>query len=419
MLTGNQVRVRFARDQVVPIYLDTEDANWRDAAGRLLELFRGQEGRTRGELETDLTDAIGNDPGQLVFRGLGKLLEDRCEFEVVSGLPPEEVREAVFTRAARHRQGDHASASSSDQGVDIRLPPAFDRSAVLEQTAQSLGTTTEAVEQSLFADLKSEQRLIRFKDISVERLLQRYNVALVQAVILRSTQVRIEIRKETPARMRKLLRLVKFHRLVCEPTRIKPDGIRLQLDGPLSLFSSTQKYGLQMALFVPVVLPCADFRLEADIRWGPERKEKRFALSSKDGLISPYADTGLYVPPELAMFVELFRKKVDTWEIAEETEVLPLGEGFWVPDFRLRHKVSGKEVFLEVLGFWRRSNVEKHLARLREHSQSSFLLAVSDQLRVEDEDLEGLPALIIRFRQMPLPDEVVKQANRLLKGADV
>ena len=38
-------------------------------------------------------------------------------------------------------------------------------------------------------DLKSEQKLIRFKDITAERLLQRYNVALAQAVLLRSIKV--------------------------------------------------------------------------------------------------------------------------------------------------------------------------------------------------------------------------------------
>ena len=78
-------------------------------------------------------------------------------------------------------------------------------------------------------------------------------------------------------------------------------------------------------------------------------------LTPADRLVSHHADTGMYVPPELAMFAELFRKKITDWEIGDETEVLPLGAGFWVPDFRLVHKESGQIVLLEVLGFWRRS----------------------------------------------------------------
>ena len=35
MLTGKMVRVRFARDRVLPYYLDTESATWREVVLRL------------------------------------------------------------------------------------------------------------------------------------------------------------------------------------------------------------------------------------------------------------------------------------------------------------------------------------------------------------------------------------------------
>jgi hypothetical protein len=285
--------------------------------------------------------------------------------------------------------------------------------------AVELGLTPEAVEQGLFADLKSEQRLVRFKDLTAERLLQRYNVALAQAVLLRSTRVHVRVRGEPPQRYRQLFRQVKFHRLVCDVERAGPDGYHFHLDGPLSLFTATQKYGLQLALFLPVVLLCRDFQLTAELRWGPQRKPKTFTLSAEDGLVSHHPDTGMYLPAEVAMFADLFRKKVADWEIAEETGVLPLGDAFWVPDFRLVHRETGRVVFLEVLGFWRRTSVEKHLERLRRHAAEPFLLAVSDQLRVEDADLEGLPAGVHRFRQMPSPEEVARLAGQILSGSPV
>jgi predicted nuclease of restriction endonuclease-like RecB superfamily len=292
----------------------------------------------------------------------------------------------------------------------------FDRTAVLNEVAAPLGLTPEQVETGLFADLKSEQRLSRFKDTTPERLLQRYNVALAQAVVLRATKVEVTVRGEPPQRYRQLLRAIKFHRLVCEVRRLE-DGIELHLDGPLSLFSATQKYGLQLALFLPALLPCRDFDLRADLLWGPQRRPKHFALTPADGLTSHLPDYGMYVPPELAMFVELFRKKVADWSIAEEADVLPLGDGYWVPDFRLVHEPTGEVVYLEVLGFWRRSGAERHLQRLREHVRQPFLLAVSDQLRVDDAELEGLPAEVYRFRQMPLPDEIARLAESL-RSAD-
>ena len=114
------------------------------------------------------------------------------------------------------------------------------------------------------------------------------------------------------------------------------------------------------------------------------------------------------------MFAELFRKRVEDWELVEEVEVFSLGDSYWVPDFRLVHRASGKELMLEVLGFWRRSTAERHLMRLREHARQPFLLAVSEQLHIDEADLAGLPAGIHRFRNMPLPDEVARLANKVL-----
>jgi predicted nuclease of restriction endonuclease-like RecB superfamily len=398
MLSGKMVRVRYARDRILPHYLDDQDENWLDVAEQMLCLYRDQEGRTRGELEQELEETFGNDPGQLVHQGLAKLLEDRCEFETVAGHPPEELREAAFAAATAARQGEDP----------------FDRDSVLAGVAAALGLPVEEVDRGLFADLKSEQHLIAFKDISAERLLERYNVALAQAVLLRSTRVQVTIRNEPPARYRQLLRQAKFRRLICEVEKVSATTQRLHLDGPLSLFSSTNKYGLQLALFFPVVLLCHDYEVKAELRWGAQRKPKTFTVTPKDGLRSHLSDSGMYVPPEIGMFLELFRKRVEGWEISEETEIYPLGDGFWVPDFRLTHKASGKSVLLEVLGFWRRGTAEKHLERLRRHAPEPFLLAVSDQLHIEEAELETLPAGIHRFRNMPLPDEIARLAGELL-----
>ncbi|HEY1381250.1 MAG TPA: DUF790 family protein [Gemmataceae bacterium] len=397
MLTGSLVRVRHARNRIVPVYAKVDDPANLALAERLIDNFRGQEWRTRGEIQEDLAAAFGDAPLSFLQQGLAKLLEDRCEFEVVAEHAPDKLREAAF----------RASAAARAAGP-------FDRAAVLAAVAAELNLSPEEVEGGLFADLKSEQRLCKFQDITPERLLQRYNVALAQAILLRAVGVVVDVRGEPPAKLRRLFRLIKFHRLVCEVEPSGPDSYRLRLDGPLSLFTATQKYGLQLALFLPAVLSCRDWELRADVRWGAERKPKVFTLSPADGLVSHLPEHGTYVPPELAMFAEQFRKKAAGWRLHDESAVLPLGPVFWVPDFRLEHVATGRSLYLEVLGFWRKSSAEAHLKRLREFAAEPFLLAVSDQLRIDDADLAGLPAEVVRFRQMPLPDEVTKRAAAVL-----
>lgn len=396
MLTGKLVRVRYAKDRVVPYFLDPADEQAQLVAEQLLELYRGYVGKTRGELEEEIASTFGDDPGTLLHQGLAKLLEDRCEFDVIAGMPPERLRADVFRAAVVARQAAEAAAT-------------FDRDSVLASVARAHGLGVEDVERGLFADLKSEQRLIRFDDVSVEHLLQRYNVGLAQAILLRAVAVHVTVEREPPVRYRALLRRLKFHRLLCEFERVGPESHVLHLDGPLSLFSATNKYGLQLAMFLPGVLACKHFELKAELRWGTQKKAKNLVLTHKDKLVWPGADPGTYVPPELALFAESFRKRVTDWELRDETEVYPLGAGFWVPDYRLVHRATGRAVLLEVLGFWRRASAEKHLALLKRYAAEPYVLAVTDQLRIE-EGMEEVMAGVHRFRNVPLADEVAKLA---------
>lgn len=416
MLTGKMVRVRFARDHLVPLYLDPRDPEWLGVAEQLLGVFRSRQGATRGEVEAEIDELFGNLPQPLIHHGLAKLLEDRCEFEVEAPLPPDSVRDAAFRAAAQKRKA-----------LLEEVGKAFSREEVLRAVAAEMRAEPAQVEASLFADLKSEQRLTQFQDITADRLLERYNVALAQALLLRSTGVEIVIRGETPARFRQIFRAIKFRRLIAEvetpseseaPVRKSKSAVgtlravHLRLDGPLSLFSATQKYGLQLALFLPTLLLCGDFELKASLRWGVERKAKWFHLTSDEGLVTQQAETATYVPPEVGMFVDLFRKRIADWEIDDDAEIISLGKNFWIPDYRLIHRTTGRVVLLDLLGFWRRSSVERHLAMLR-GATHPFVLALSDQLRVDEAELEGLPRNVVRFRNMPLPEEVARCAAAL------
>ena len=144
MLTGKLVRVRHAKNKIVPLYVDADEPGLLALAEQLLFAYRGSSGRTRGEIAEELADFIPEGPRGLLPAGLAKLLEERCEFEVESEHPPDELREEVFKAAAL-----------------ARIAAAFDRDAVLKEAAESLSLTItpEAIDRSLFADLKGEQRV--------------------------------------------------------------------------------------------------------------------------------------------------------------------------------------------------------------------------------------------------------------------
>ena len=408
MLTGTLVRVRFSKQRVIPLYLKRDDPQWLEVAESLLLIFREGVGRTRGEIETEIDELVGEGLATLAHRGLAKILEDRGEFEVVADLPPDQLREKVFTAAAEHRKALRASGQARSM---------FRRDAVLGAVAEELKLTPEQVAAAMFADLRDENRLLSFDPaLDAQRLIDRYNVSLAQSVLLRSVLVEAEVRNEKPARYRQLFRHLKFHRLLYRVEGSMRDGFVFHIDGPLSLFSATNKYGLQMALFLPALLLCREFRLDAELRWGPKRDVRTFHLDSNDGLVSHYADTGTYVPAELSAFVERFRQVAPGWEVSEATDVLELGrEGVWVPDYRFIHKSTGVDVFVEVVGFWKKSSLERLLRLLPEHGPPRYVLAISDRFKVDESAIGELAGPVLRFKEIPNAVELASLLDRFVR----
>ena len=172
------------------------------------------------------------------------MLEDRAEFEVVADVPPEQIRDKVFTAAAETRRRLRAARSAKETALNLASRPTFRRDEVLASVSQELKLSPETLSKALFADLRDENRLLKFQDMTAQRLIDRYNVALAQAVLLRSVRVDAEIRNEGPPRYRQLFGRLKFHRLVYRVQGSMAEGYTIQIDGPLSLFSADDQIWL-------------------------------------------------------------------------------------------------------------------------------------------------------------------------------
>jgi predicted nuclease of restriction endonuclease-like RecB superfamily len=409
MLTGNLVLVRSVKSRIIPRYLRRDEPYWLDTAESLLMIFRDATGMTRGEIEDEVHTLVGEGIATLAHRGLAKLLEDRAEFEVVADVPPETLREKVFIAAAEYRKG---LRTATQQGHH----PRFQSDVVLNRISAELDLAPEKILKSLFADLKDENRLLRFDDMSAQRLLDRYNVALAQSVLLRSVRIELEVRRQKPARYRQLFRQLKFHRLLYRVEGSMEEGYTFFIDGPLSLFSATNKYGMQMANFLPALLLCDDFRLDAELRWGPRRDPRTFHLEAGEGLVSHYRDTGTYVPAEIAAFVDRFRQVAPDWDVSDATDIIPLSrEGVWVPDYRFVHKATGIDVFVEVLGFWKRASLDRLLKLLPLHGPPRYALAISERLKVDEESAMELTGPVLRFREIPNAPELAALLNTFVE----
>jgi predicted nuclease of restriction endonuclease-like RecB superfamily len=407
MLTGDLIRARIRGRDIEPSLIDTAKPSSREAATTLFELLSGAvtERQTRGHIQETIDDILSERRDHKIWRGMAKLLFDRSEFEVESPMDPIELRKIVFERARQ------MGPLAFEAGPFAR-PVAAD---VFAAVAADHDLTPEQVRLGLYADLKQSQRIVSCKVDSPEGLADRYNVALVQALLCRASDVTVSLHAPSAHRMRQLFRYVKFHQLIHTAHRDGP-MLTLRLDGPTSLFAQSTRYGMQLANFFPgLLLQECPWNLEATILWTKRRLRKRLTLTHEAGLRSHYLDRGAYRTREQEWFAERFEKLNCKWKMTEGEAPINLGgRAVIFPDFTFRK--GRKTAHLEILGFWRKDSLSKRIALLERYGPGNLILAVSRKLRGSKDALEGHSGTVIDFAEIVPPKKVLAAIESVAKS---
>ena len=397
MLTADLVKVRRRSGMLHPLWLKGQAAEaCIPLAESLVEVFGQAEGMTVAQLDQAVAALSDDTTDRVRAAGLVKLLKDRCEVDEANAAESEDVRALVFK---------HSAAIRSKLG----LLDTFDRSAAIEHCAQHRGCSCEQLEATLFSDLPAAQVIRSFQPISAIGLLQRYNLALAQGVLLRATRVTVSLAPAPAARFREIFRMIKFCRLMHQVAGCASEGYELSLDGPMSLFESTHRYGVQLAMLLPVIVAGEGWSLRADLVWGKDRQRFAFELSSRDRLVSTRDAAGEL--EEVVSLERTFSRLPSAWTVRQEANVFDIrGRGVFVPDLVFEHKETGARVYLEVFGYWSRQAVFKRLELLDGDFPGKVILAVSRKLRVSEQAAdESFPGRILVYTQS-ISAHAVKQA---------
>jgi hypothetical protein len=281
---------------------------------------------------------------------------------------------------------------------------------VLSQIAAETGIGK--ADALMYADRQGAQLLEGLEEPLPEELIARYNVAQVQGVLYAARELVVDLGEGADARL--VFHYVKLLGLIyaLEPT---PSGYRLRLDGPLSIFGATRKYGLRLARFLPGLLLTSPWSLSATVEW--KDREAYLELDSEtSGLESHYLGprSEHEAEPVREAFARAWERAKDTggWELEAGTGVLsfPEKKAALVPDFTLRHAETGERVHLEVLGFWSERNLVERASLLREARERGHpvLVAASDRLGASPEALsEAIEGGVIPFKERLAPKAVL------------
>jgi len=409
VLTADLVTARRRGDELrlIPVDLHRR-ARIETLAAAFTDIARAKVGSTRQQLDAALDEgAAGADlpsPDRRLIAAVQKLVYDGCSFEEPDAETAAALRREIFRRAATERRAASPSAP-------------FDRGALLEAAARERGTTAAVVEAGLYGDRPARQRLLAFAGRPPGMLAAGFELAEAQAVLLRATRVTASVRSRDAGTYRQLFRTLKFLRLLPVVETAAEGGYRITLDGPLSLFQGGTRYGLQLGLALPAIAGCDSWSIEADVRWGADRRPLRFRVGG--GALQTAATEAPSLPDELAAFVTAFERLGSEWRVDREPAVLDLpGAGMCVPDLAFVRARDGARVHFELLGFWSREAVWRRVELVRAGLPHKILFAASKGLRVGEAVLDETPtAALYVFARVIAAKQVLDRIERLADAA--
>jgi predicted nuclease of restriction endonuclease-like RecB superfamily len=417
LLTADLAQVRRRGDRLLLKTLDPDERIRALAlADSYLGLARAHLGRARGALLEALREVPVSARDRRLGAGLCKLVLDRCAFDSATEVDAPALRAELFARATTRRR-------------ELPSGDAFDRAALVAEVAAVRGLAPEALEQGLYSDLPEAHRLREVEAGGASALVDAYQASGVAAVLLRATRVRARVQNAAPAAFRYLFRKLKFLRLLHRIEALPPDakgagaGYEITIDGPFSLFESVSKYGLQLALAYPAIASCGRWSLEAEVRWGKERRALTFAARGQaEEAAGPEA---VPLPEEVGALLEELQETLPAegrWRVAVSQRIVDLpGAGMVVPDLELTDTRSGVAVSVEVLGFWSREAVWRRVELAERGLPLPIVFVVGKQLRVSEQALpDTLPAALYvysrRIGVKALLERVETVAARLSPG---
>ena len=421
MLTKDLLSTRIAGKNIVLLFADSSNAKLLDMAQRLICIFENGKGSTAEELEELCNAEIQGFKDLKLARGILKVVRDRAEFSSSgkNGFPemrkilfeknfqllrsgslpesPAEVRAKVIAALKMESEKKerketilpeetaYVRQNSASVFSDSGETPGKKEVVNLYEPENEVDPVSLFEESPVYADLPEKDLLTGFKQTFPKEALDRYNIALVQTLILLAGKLECTVyMTEERQRLRRLFKYLKFFRLLFQ-TRLEKDGrIRLTVDGPASLFENSAKYGFQLACFFPALCQLRRWEMCCEIPWKGQTV-KKFSLDQEAGLESGFSHFSAYLPEEIRMFPKLFAAGQPDWTMEEFPDFLcPEGQILVFPDFVFHHVGTGRDFPMELFHRWHAGALEERLKLCERHPEMNLLIGVDRSLLKKD-----------------------------------
>jgi predicted nuclease of restriction endonuclease-like RecB superfamily len=404
MLTLQLLRVRTRNGAIFPLFCAKEEDI--EIAKKIIQEFEQiwKNKEKKAVLEDRISAIEESDAGSdyKLVRGFYALLERRCTFKsrdsnsdndgetssstsTIPIIDPPRIRKAVFEE-------------SSKRGFALTE---LERREIADSVASKLHLSSpDVVLKAMWSDLDDNLILDHFDAIDPEALVGWYNLSLMQTLLFNCTKLDFYI--SGGLNWKRVLRSVKRLGLMYhlqQPRQQQENRIICSLEGPLSLFKLTDRYGTLLAKLLPSIVFSSDKKREGgsnDGEWHLDawivrktmdgRKIYEFKISKNEipelmtdpypsfrpssitekevaGSSSLYNDYNNFDSAVEEKFAKRFEQAETGWRLTREPDPLVLSNGgAFIPDFMFEK--YDKKIYLEIVGFWTKEYLERKLQKL-------------------------------------------------------
>jgi hypothetical protein len=376
-------------------------------------------------------------------RGFYTLLERRCIFTKINEIKTES--KAIASNIDVNNNNLHDPVNirkelfeeSSKRGFALTE---FGRREIIDTVASRINVPSNDIIDAMWSDLEENLVLEWFDAISPEQLLAWYNLSLMQTLLFNCTKLEFSV--TGGSNWKRILRDIKrlglmynlqYIALEEEKQSIHVDEIDYDnrdikfinasntdkknnpiiicsLDGPLSIFKLTDRYGTSIAKILPSIISSDTWSLKAWIvrkTMSLGKKIYEFKISNKDApplSREPYYNKEndkekkriLYTAKESSQLIYFdsgveekfstrFEQSATGWKLIREPDPLILSNGkALIPDFAFEK--YGTRIYLEIVGFWTKEYLEKKIQKIADLTKTipagnnavDFFIAIND-----------------------------------------
>lgn len=420
--------------RITPLFCLASDDNLLIAQKLITEFeYSYNEKETKGDLQKRLFLYENSYSDFKLIRGLIALLERRCVFKINQFFSSDYEKNKFFSTQVltSFSLRKVLFEESSKRGLPLDHTK---RDKIFQYVASKLGTKTNYLEKLMWLDQEDYLILESFSSLEPIHLLGIYNLSLLQTLLFNSVNFEFTIKGGT--NWKQVLRTIKRFGLMYNlqktqknsgnkfPTEIQynqiepnlvygddfksyfNDNIICSIDGPLSIFKLTNKYGILIAKVIPKIISASKWSIKASIIKNTlsGRKLYDFDLSSDSEVHFfnsinyqfyndyPFEDSNSinlnfdsFVETKFAMQFEKFHTG---WKLVREPDplILPSGRAF-IADFLFER--YGKKIYFEIIGFWTLQYLERKFKKIYEISKFSdnkndLLIAINENNLVSE-----------------------------------